>query len=583
MARPAKSLHERVRDRSFLARRHGGLLAGALVRRGDLRELQERWQAAVSEPERGAWAREFQLALRSDNGDQRVVPRDVDRSTSGASADATREVDVPVARFFKDFLVHTKGPAAGKPFVLERWQLEFVEDFGRTIEGERVFKRGLLGVARGNGKSPIAAGLAIRELVTRDDSPDVILAAASRDQARIVFAYASGFIEAGPLSEVLEVGRHEIRCPRNGGVLRTVSADGFVAHGLNPSAVIIDEAHSWNTTKQHELFAALDTAIHKRPGAFWLIITTAGHDKESLLGRLHRQMLETLELERRPGLVIGRDEFSGVLLHWFGADEECDADDEHLWRAVNPAKFVRLEDLRRQRRSPSMGSSTFKRLHLNAWVAPDRERWLQTERWQELAEPGLEIAPDASICIGMDGSRTYDCTAIAWASPADDGRVDVDCRVFAVREDVPHHELHRGKIDFDRVEEFVLELFGRYAVREVAFDPRYLERSAELIDVRISESAIIRVEPFSKHMREALGSLERGVIDGTVRHSGDPVIAQHLEWAGVDRWDNGEIRRVHKLDRSRPIDAVIALALAYWRVQAAPPASVYETRGMLSF
>jgi hypothetical protein len=32
---------------------------------------------------------------------------------------------------------------------------------------------------------------------------------------------------------------------------------------------------------------------------------------------------------------------------------------------------------------------------------------------------------------------------------------------------------------------------------------------------------------------------------------------------------------VFKLDRTRPIDAVVALALAYWRVRAGQPESVY--------
>jgi hypothetical protein len=127
---------------------------------------------------------------------------------------------------------HVKGPAAGQPFKLEPWQRRFVSEFSRTNGGgERIYKRGMLGVARGNGKSPLAAGLALRELVCTDDEPDVILAAAARDQARVVFEYARGFVESGPLLDLLQVGRHEIRNPANGGVLRTVSADGFVAHG----------------------------------------------------------------------------------------------------------------------------------------------------------------------------------------------------------------------------------------------------------------------------------------------------------------------------------------------------------------
>jgi hypothetical protein len=205
------------------------------------------------------------------------------------------------ADFFPRYLVHTKGPAAGQPFKLEPWQRRFVEKFSRVNgDGERIYKRGMLGVARGNGKTPLAAGLALRELLGASDEPDVILAAAARDQAPVCFEYARGFVESGFLADVLQVGRHEIRNRLNGGVLRTVSADGFVAHGLNPSACVIDELYAWSSGKQVELFDALDTAIHKGPGAFWLVITTASHDKTSLLGRLYGSMLEALELRTRP-------------------------------------------------------------------------------------------------------------------------------------------------------------------------------------------------------------------------------------------------------------------------------------------
>jgi len=78
-----------------------------------------------------------------------------------------------VARFFPAMFSHVKGPAAGQAFTLEPWQRRFVEEFTSTNgEGERIYKRGLLGVARGNGKSPLAAGLALRELVSASDEPD---------------------------------------------------------------------------------------------------------------------------------------------------------------------------------------------------------------------------------------------------------------------------------------------------------------------------------------------------------------------------------------------------------------------------
>lgn len=530
-----------------------------------LAAIQEAFRAARHERERRALALDFEQALAAVEAPARPAA-----------------VDVPVAEFFAGYLRHVKGQAAGEPFRLEPWQREFLAEFDRVDElGCRIYNRGLLGVPRGNGKSPIAAGRALYDLVTREDAPDVFTAAASRDQARIVLDYARGFAAQGPLAELLDVGRHEIRNPANGGALRSLSADGNLQHGLNPSSVTLDELHSFTTDRQRELFAAVDSSVHKRPGAYWLGITTASGDRGSLLGRLLTEVWERLEVERvQRGLWVAADEAGGTLVYWYGADETDDFDDEELWRAVNPASFVGVPALRKQRRSPSMARSTFARLHLNAEVAADRERWLEPEAWEKLADPSSR--PDGAVCLGLDGSRTFDTTVVAWAARGPDGRVDVDCRIFSARPDAPHHELHEGgRINFDSVEAHVLDLFGRFNVREACFDPRYLERSADLLETRLPPSSIAPVEPQSKLMREALGSFERGVRDGTVRHRGDPAIAEHLAWAGCDRWDNGELRRVFKLDRSRPIDAAVAMALAYWRAQLDAAASVYDTRPVI--
>jgi phage terminase large subunit-like protein len=577
VARPAKTLQERVRDRSFLARRHRGLLAGPLAGPERLREIQQRWQDERDEIVRTALEREYEK-LVAGNGAVEATDSGPKRLRANGEG-----FSLPVARFFPAMFSHVKGPAAGQPFKLEPWQRRFVEEFSRVNGGgERIYKRGMLGVARGNGKTPLAAGLALRELVSASDEPDVILAAAARDQARVCFEYARGFVESGPLADVLQVGRHEIRNPLNGGVLRTVSADGFVAHGLNPSACVIDELHAWSSGKQVELFDALDTAVHKRPGGFWLVITTAGHDKTSLLGRLYGNMLAALELEEKPGFVVGRDTFNGVLFHWYGAAEDCDADDRKLWRAVNPASFVTTEALRKQRNSPSMSRSTFARLHLNAWVAPDVERWIATETWERLAGD-VEIPDGATVFVGADGSRAYDTTAIAWAAKSPDGRVDVDARVFSVRDDVPHHVLHTGgTIDFSDVEGFLLELASRHDVREVRFDPRFLERSMEVLAERLPSSAVAPVEPYSNVHRQALAALERAVLEGTLRHGGDPAVSQQVLAAAADRFDNGDVRRLRKLDRTRPIDAAVALALAVQGATIEQPGSVYDTRGLIA-
>jgi phage terminase large subunit-like protein len=227
-----------------------------------------------------ALALDFEQALRtvrSEVGGSRL--QGIAAATPGTPAD-----------FFRRNLTHAKGPAAGQRLKLEPWQRRFVDELYRTDErGQRVYKRAVLGVPRGNGKSPLAAGLGLYELMTRTDEPDVICAAAARDQAGVVFEYARGFAESSPIADELVIGRREIGRPETRGVLRTISADGYVAHGANPSAVIIDEAHAFTTHRQRELFEALDTSVMKRPDAFWLLITTAGHDRDSCSGSSSRK------------------------------------------------------------------------------------------------------------------------------------------------------------------------------------------------------------------------------------------------------------------------------------------------------
>ena len=68
------------------------------------------------------------------------------------------------AAFFPNHLVFTEGEWAGRPFVLEEWEEQDIVRplFGwKRADGTRRFRRCFVWIARKNGKTELAAGIAL--------------------------------------------------------------------------------------------------------------------------------------------------------------------------------------------------------------------------------------------------------------------------------------------------------------------------------------------------------------------------------------------------------------------------------------
>jgi len=85
-----------------------------------------------------------------------------------ASAGAGQRFEVALARraiaFFHDMLVFVEGERAGEPFDLEPWQAAIVGNLFGWIDvttGHRRFREAFVFVGRKNGKTALAAGIAL--------------------------------------------------------------------------------------------------------------------------------------------------------------------------------------------------------------------------------------------------------------------------------------------------------------------------------------------------------------------------------------------------------------------------------------
>jgi hypothetical protein len=207
--RPAKSLAAHLRDGTFRARResHRALLLGPELPWQGFAVFQGRYRSATSEPERRAVALEFERAVQ-------LVQEQARRERAGGGRSLGEELAMlgkagtpaQLVKFFPYYLAHPKGPKLGQPFRLEPWQQAFLREFYRRDRRDRrVYRSGVLGVPRGNGKTPLAAGLGLYELVTRTDAPEVYFAAGSKEQAGIALEFARPFVEQGQLVEWVDV------------------------------------------------------------------------------------------------------------------------------------------------------------------------------------------------------------------------------------------------------------------------------------------------------------------------------------------------------------------------------------------
>jgi len=286
---------------------------------------------------------------------------------------------------FINNLSHTKGEWAGQSFNLRSWQRDVIEKLFGTLrdDGLRQYRTCYVEVPRKNGKTTLAAAIALYMLLL-DDEPgaEVYSAAVDRDQASLVFNAAAQMVRNDPkLSARLQIidSRRRIFDPVTGSVYVAIPAEAGGRHGYNASAVIYDEIHA---APNRELYDVLTTSTGARRQPLVFVITTAGYDRTSICWELHTYA------ERVRDGIVDDPSFLPVL---YAAPVEADWTDEAVWHECNPAlgDFRSLDEMRiaatRAKEIPGQ-QNAFRRLYLCQWTE-QADRWIDMATWDANAEP----------------------------------------------------------------------------------------------------------------------------------------------------------------------------------------------------
>jgi phage terminase large subunit-like protein len=488
-----------------------------------------------------------------------------------------------VINFFP-LLTHPNGAAAGEPFELvpaQKTFLAILHGWRRAETGLRRFREAFLSMARGNGKSPLAAGMAL-QLFTADIpfelGAEVVCAATTRQQAaKYVWKQAKAFITELPsLNDRLRLKRDTIEFPigNSTGTFEPLGSDSNNLDGGNYHAAVIDELHAMR--EQHrELIEKINTSMGKREQDLLVKISTAGSDRSPLWIEEYDYANKVLA-----GVVTDDQYFAYI----FETDDELEIDDRDGWRQSNPLldrlSIDRFQQMCDKAKASKPHENEFRRYKLNQKVS-SRAKAFSPELWKR-GNATLSALDGCRCFAGLDMGWRNDLAALVLVFPID-GTIDEDDPItfyeilgFAWLPEETERETVRepfrslisdGSIeitdgnttDHRAIVRKIVELSKRYSLQTIAADPN----NARAVLTELTDEGLEVFEFFQtcRNYNEPTNKLLDLLDSGLVRHGADPLLAWSADNV-VLRTDSLGYVMPDKKKSSEKIDPTVALLMA---------------------
>lgn len=471
------------------------------------------------------------------------------------------------AAWCEAYLRIPEGRDRGKPVVLREWQ---VAEFRRLYDSPT--RTLILSFGRKNGKTALIAFLVLLHLCgpEADLGSEIVSGARSRDQAAMVFRYASKCVAMSPdLSAIIRVRdtAKELECTDLQTIYKALSADASTNLGRSPKVAIHDELGQVRGPRD-DFFEAIDTAQGAHDDPLTLIISTQSPRSGDLLSVMIDDAMK------------GKDKMTKVSL--YTAPEDLDPFSDEALRAANPAfgDFLNADYCRemaeKARRMPSR-EAAYRNLILNQRVNMHNPFVTRTVWGMNSREPDLTHCHE--FYIGLDLSARNDLTALVLIGRDDDGDVHVVPEFFAPligvedrsEKDREPYDMwgKQGKItltpgssvDYRYVAERLCELCDELPVKAVSFDRWRMDVLKRELSAIGTELPLVEFGQGFKDMTPALESLEALLLAGKVRHGAHPVLDMCAENA-VAVMDPAGNRKLDKSKATGRIDGLVALAMA---------------------
>jgi phage terminase large subunit-like protein len=480
---------------------------------------------------------------------------------------------------FASLLKHAKGADAGKPLILEPFQILLIcaiyGFWSKKDKSKRMVSDVIVFIPRKAGKSTLIAVIGLYELIFGEKGSEVYTLATNRDQASIVFTSAVGLIESMPqeVRGLFNVQKtHITKLGDSQSMFKALSRDTKkTGDGLNPSCAIIDEAAQIVDRNSIEV---LHSGMVARKNPLRIYITTASFTKDT---KFYEDMLMLQAM--LSGEAPDNPRWFGLL---YGLDPQDDWRNPSTWAKANPMHGISVfeEAIVARAEESQYKPATLNEFlckTLNVFVSAN-SAWIDRSHWDKCIDSIDEREPEA-VFIGFDLAATRDLNAVCTLKRYAEDDYFAEWKFFLPEEGlnyVPQHyqdifrnainsgilKLTEGNVMDDReISEYIKQQASKYDIKEVGYDAY---NAASLI-ARLNDDAlpVKKVGQGMAVLSNPSKHLEKLILGKNIRHNGNQFIGWQLGNCEVYEDVNGNIKiRKNEADKSAKVDGIIALIIA---------------------
>lgn len=313
-------------------------------------------------------------------------------------------------KFIENFCHHCEGRS--DLLELELWQKAIVSAIFGIVDadGLRQFREILIIVARKQGKSLLAAGIAAYCLYADGEyGARVFCVAPKLDQADIIYSAIWQTIAAEPeLTEMTKRRKSDYYVEATNSTVKKIAFNAKKSDGFNPSLAVCDEIAAWPGDQGIKQYEVMTSALGARKQPLILAISTAGYISEGIYDELTK---------RATRFLLGDSKERRLLPFLYMIDDPAKWNDINELRKSNPNMGVSvsvshlLEEI-----AIAEGSFTKKAEFLCKYCNIKQNSalaWLSAQTVEKASGPALKLEDFKShYCVGgIDLSQTRDLTA----------------------------------------------------------------------------------------------------------------------------------------------------------------------------